>query len=156
MKTAIKTMQKRLVIDFDSKLCSGCMACVVACRDQNDLHAGGVTFRTVSRHEQGPYPAIVIFRSTACLNCRKASCLQICPTGALFRHTDDGVVDVDRSLCTGCLSCAEVCPVGAPKLADDGKMAKCDLCRIRVRHGMEPACVHTCTTGALSFKMKYA
>jgi Fe-S-cluster-containing dehydrogenase component len=147
-------MQKRLVIDFDSTLCSGCMACVVACLDQNDQHADGVAFRTVSRQEQGPYPATVVFHSTACMNCRKPSCLPVCPSGALFRHADDGVVDVDRSLCIGCLSCAEACPFDAPKLAGDGKMAKCELCRVRVGQGLEPACVHTCTTGALTFRLR--
>jgi anaerobic dimethyl sulfoxide reductase subunit B (iron-sulfur subunit) len=74
-----------------------------------------------------------------------------CPSGALFKHVENGVVDINPDLCIGCRSCALVCPFGAPKFTPEGKMAKCDLCHVRIEHGLQPACVHTCTTGALQF-----
>jgi Fe-S-cluster-containing dehydrogenase component len=75
----------------------------------------------------------------------------VCPTKAIFRNPRTGAVDVNRDACIGCHSCAMVCPFGAPQFFTQGKMYKCDLCMERVMHGMEPACVRTCTTRALGF-----
>lgn len=147
-------MNKQLGFAFEFKRCSGCMACVVACQDQNDWEAGEAgqkSFRTVTGFEQEPYPARIACLSIACMHCGNAPCLMACPTGALFRHAATGVVDVNRDLCVGCRSCALACPFGAPKFMADGKMAKCDLCHVRIEHGLQPACVQTCTTGALQF-----
>jgi anaerobic dimethyl sulfoxide reductase subunit B (iron-sulfur subunit) len=70
---------------------------------------------------------------------------------AIFRRPEDGTVLVNRDMCVGCRSCELACPIGAPKFPEDGKMAKCDLCYIRRDHGMKPACVSICPTGALDF-----
>ncbi|MCF8024691.1 MAG: 4Fe-4S dicluster domain-containing protein, partial [Desulfobacteraceae bacterium] len=132
--------------------CTGCMACVVACQDQKNIHEGGqISLRTVAGFEKGPYPARPACMSMACMHCGDAPCLMTCPTGALARHPENGVVYVNPDICIGCRSCALACPFGAPKFTADGKMVKCDLCHVRVENGLQPACVHTCTTGALQF-----
>ena len=141
----------QLSFSFDVKRCSGCMACVVACQDQNDWRAESVALRTVMEFEKGRYPAQIACLSIACMHCGDAPCLMACPTGALSRNLENGVVDVDRNLCIGCRSCVLACPFGAPKFTANGKMVKCDLCYVRVENGFQPACVHTCTTGALQF-----
>ena len=41
------------------------------------------------------------------------------------------------------------CPFGVPSFNREGKMEKCDGCSVRLAHGMEPACVRVCPTGAL-------
>ncbi len=127
------------------------MACVVACQDQNDFTAGEtVAFRHVTKHEAGAYPAARIFYlSLSCQHCGDAPCLGVCPMGAISRRTEDGAILLDRDLCVGCHSCELACPFGAPKFPEDGKMAKCDLCRIRRDHGMKPACVRVCPVQAL-------
>ena len=142
---------KQLAFSFNVQQCSGCMACVVACQDQNDFKADGIALRQVTCLEKGSYPATIANISLSCMHCGDAPCLLVCPTGAIFRHPSSGVVDINRDLCIGCHSCELACPFGAPKFARDGKMIKCDLCIVRIENGMEPACVHTCTTGALRF-----
>jgi anaerobic dimethyl sulfoxide reductase subunit B (iron-sulfur subunit) len=128
------------------------MACVVACMDQNDLPGDGISFRRVTRLERAHNPkASLAFLSISCLHCGDAPCILSCPTGALFKRSADGIVDVHRDLCVGCHSCALACPFGAPQYPDDGKMSKCNLCVERIHAGMEPACVRACPTKALGF-----
>jgi anaerobic dimethyl sulfoxide reductase subunit B len=144
-------MEQQLTFSFDASRCSGCYACVVACRDQNDA-VSDVALRSVARYEDGSFPdAGIAFFSLACLHCGDAPCIMACPTGALARRSADGVVDLNRDLCVGCHSCLLACPFGAPRFADDGKMVKCDLCKIRVENELEPACVRVCPTRALGF-----
>ncbi len=127
------------------------MACVVACQDQNDFTADDtVAFRHVTKYEEGKYPDAQLFHfSLACQHCGDAPCVVVCPTGAISRRQEDGSVIVSRDLCIGCHSCELVCPFGAPKFPEGGKMAKCDLCYIRREYGLKPACVRACPTGAL-------
>ena len=143
---------KQLGFSFDMSRCSGCMACVVACMDQNDIPGDAQSFRQVIKLEQGEYPdPQLAFVALACFHCSEAPCLQVCPKGAIYRDDETGVVDVDEELCIGCRACAMVCPYGAPRFNAGEKMSKCNFCIDRVAYGMEPACVRTCTTRALGF-----
>ncbi len=137
---------------FDPSRCSGCMACVTACMDENDIPGNCTSFRRVVKLEQGAYPvAKVAFTTLACFQCDPAPCESVCPEGAIRRDEVSGIVEVDEDLCIACLSCAMVCPYGAPRFFPGEKMKKCDFCRDRVAHGMEPACVRVCTTRALGY-----
>jgi DMSO reductase iron-sulfur subunit len=143
---------KQLAFSFDISRCSGCMACVVACMDQNDIPGEGTSFRQVTRLEKGEYPsATVSFVSLACFHCSDAPCINVCPRGAIFRDAETGIVDVDLDLCIGCRVCGMVCPYGAPRFRPGEKMSKCNFCADRIAKGAEPACVRTCTTRALGY-----
>lgn len=148
-------MTKKMTFALDVDICSGCLACVVACRDQNDEKAPNApAYRTLTgleKHFENEPHVHLNFLSLACVHCTDAPCLMVCPVGAVFRDETTGAIGITRGLCIGCHSCELACPFGAPKFAQDGKMAKCDFCYVRQQFGLKPACVHTCTTGALDF-----
>ena len=86
-----------------------------------------------------------------CRHCEKAPCLEVCPTGALYRDEDNAVA-FDPLKCIGCLMCAVACPFGVPKLDEYNKIVdKCDLCAERRAEGKLPACVSACPTDALKY-----
>jgi anaerobic dimethyl sulfoxide reductase subunit B (iron-sulfur subunit) len=134
---------------IDTQSCVGCKACEIACKNRNHLGVGP-RLRRVSTIESGEFPDTVVTNiSLACMHCGKPACVAVCPTGALFKRSQDGVVIVDRTKCIGCHYCFFACPFGVPQYADDGTMVKCDLCTDRREVGLEPACVQTCFYHAL-------
>jgi formate dehydrogenase iron-sulfur subunit len=89
--------------------------------------------------------------SDVCKHCSSAACLEVCPTGALFR-TEFGTVVVQEDVCNGCGYCVSACPFGViERREDDGRAFKCTLCYDRLKDGMEPACAHACPTDSIQF-----
>src|SRR5437667_4763014 len=98
-----------------------------------------------------------LMESDVCKHCTHAGCLDVCPTGALFR-TEYGTVVVQEDVCNGCGYCVPACPFGVldkrhlpahdrPKLfagGEDGRIWKCTLCYDRLKDGHEPACAQAC------------
>ncbi len=163
----------------DTSVCIGCKACEVACKEWNDVPADGLnylgssydnsgmlgadTWRHVAFIEQPPRdrpPADggsgdVGFRwlmsSDVCKHCTSAACLDVCPTGALFR-TEFGTVVVQEDICNGCGYCVPACPFGViDQRSSDGRVWKCTLCYDRLRGGFEPACSQACPTDSIRF-----
>ncbi len=142
----------QLAFAFDVARCSGCMACIVACLDQNDLADAAHSFRHVSVFENAETdPPAISFLSLSCLHCGDAPCVMVCPTRSLRIRAQDGIVSFNQDLCVGCHSCMLACPFGAPQFPERHKMAKCDFCQERIDAGLEPACVRVCPTRALRF-----
>jgi len=148
----------RYAFYLDLERCVGCYACAVACMDQNDLEitAEPTAWRQVFPVESSPKEEAgsearpkVRYVSLACLHCEDAPCLLACPTGAITREPATRAVTVNEDLCIGCHSCSIACPFGVPRFGHTGVMQKCDLCTVRLEHGLEPACVRACPTGAL-------
>lgn len=92
-----------------------------------------------------------LMSSDVCKHCTHAACLDVCPTGALFR-TEFGTVVVQEDVCNGCGYCVPACPYGViEKREDDGRAWKCTLCYDRLGVGMEPACAKACPTESIQF-----
>lgn len=165
-----KTTRKLgLVIDLDT--CVGCQACVTNCKEWNTgghmapltdtnpygAEADGVWFNRVHSYEvttpEGNSQSLHFPRS--CLHCDDAACVTVCPTGASYKRTSDGIVLVDEDKCIGCKLCSWACPYGAREYdVFEGVMKKCTLCVDRIynenldEEDRVPACVLTCPTGA--------
>jgi formate dehydrogenase iron-sulfur subunit len=92
-----------------------------------------------------------LMASDVCKHCTEAACLEVCPTGALFR-TEFGTVVVQEDICNGCGYCVPACPFGVlDKREDDGRVWKCTLCYDRLKDDKEPACAQACPTDSIQF-----
>jgi formate dehydrogenase iron-sulfur subunit len=92
-----------------------------------------------------------LMASDVCKHCTHAACLDVCPTGALFR-TEFGTVVVQEDVCNGCGYCVPACPFGViDQRKDDGRVWKCTLCYDRLKDDKEPACAQACPTNSIQF-----
>ena len=142
---------RRYLMNIDLERCTGCHACSVACKVENQVPLGN--FRTkVYYFDEGQFPKVRRwFLPVVCMQCADAPCLAACPTNSI-RRDDDGIVRVDTETCRGHGKCEEACPYGAVYVDPLRNIAdKCDFCSHRLSVGMEPACVETCPSGALVF-----
>ncbi len=92
-----------------------------------------------------------LMSSDVCKHCTEAACLDVCPTGSLFR-TEFGTVVVQPDICNGCGYCVPACPFGViGKNEHDGRASKCTLCYDRLKGGDQPACAQACPTQSIQF-----
>jgi formate dehydrogenase iron-sulfur subunit len=185
--------KERVGFFTDTSVCIGCKACEVACKEWNLIPEDGRewtgesydhtselnanTWRHVAFIEQDK-PLIAngdgdgstalrwLMESDVCKHCTHAACLDVCPTGSLFR-TEFGTVVVQQDICNGCGYCVPACPFGVldkrhlPATTDpppaflgrkeDGRVWKCTLCYDRLKGGHEPACAKACPTKSIQF-----
>lgn len=92
-----------------------------------------------------------LMSSDVCKHCTHAACLDVCPTGALFR-TEFGTVVVQPDVCNGCGYCVPACPYGVIDIRPgDGRAFKCTLCYDRLKADRTPACAQACPTQSIQF-----
>jgi len=164
----------------DTSVCIGCKACEVACKEWNSVPEDGLdwtgwshdnsqglsgdTWRHVAfieqrspvghhhsnfQREDGDFRWLMA--SDVCKHCTHSGCLDVCPTGAIFR-TEFGTVVVQADVCNGCGYCVPACPYGVlNKREEDGRIFKCTLCYDRLQVGQEPACAKACPTDSIQF-----
>jgi len=165
--------QKRLGLVIDLDTCVGCQACVVNCKEWNTAGYGAPLSdqEPYGRSPSGTWLNRVhafevdddgggrtVHFPKSCLHCENAACVTVCPTGASYKRSEDGIVLVDESKCIGCGLCAWACPYGARELdTAAGVMKKCTLCIDRIYNEnippaeRQPACVRTCPARARHF-----
>lgn len=135
-------MFKQVGFSFNADHCIGCKACEIACKNENQTPSH-ISWRRV--HHVAPE----IHLSISCNHCDNPECFRVCPEGA-FTKRRDGIVVINESLCNGCQLCVSACPYHAPQFnPETQKVSKCQMCYPRQDAGIEPACVESCTTGAL-------
>jgi formate dehydrogenase iron-sulfur subunit len=166
----------------DTSVCIGCKACEVACKEWNLVPEDGFVWTGHSYDNTGQLSASTwrhvafvektvrdgegidqwLMSSDVCKHCTHAACLDVCPTGAIFR-TEFGTVVIQDDVCNGCGYCIPACPFGVISRrerdqgvehgpgAHDGGAHKCTLCYDRLQDGMEPACAKACPTDSIQF-----
>jgi molybdopterin-containing oxidoreductase family iron-sulfur binding subunit len=159
---------------IDRQRCIGCDACTVACKQENGT-GPGVFWRKVIKSEVGTYPtAYYRFTPMLCNHCDEPACAKVCPVGATVKQAN-GIVTVDANTCIGCRYCMVACPYDARTFVtsntkeyfpgkgltayekamysqhEAGTVEKCEFCADRLAQGLDPACVHTCAVGAMTF-----
>lgn len=173
-------MTERVGFFTDTSVCIGCKACEVACKEWNGVpasvreFAGGLdntlalgadNWRHVAFIEQAGLEWFgedttaagtaadmrFLMSSDVCKHCTSAGCLDVCPTGAIFR-TEFGTVVVQEDVCNGCGYCVTACPFGVIERREgDGRAWKCTLCYDRLKADLEPACAKACPTDSIQF-----
>lgn len=137
---------------IDQRRCVACMACVVACKKENDVPHGQFRTRVVEEVE-GEFPTLRMeLRSELCNHCDNPPCVYNCPTGASYKRAEDGLVLLKKYRCVGCKSCLAACPYDARYINHEKGFAdKCTMCEHRIKEGKSPACVATCVGGSRIF-----
>lgn len=144
----------------DSTKCTGCKTCQISCKDEKNLDLGP-KLRRVYEYGGGSWTqqdniwvqnVFNYYLSISCNHCSSPTCVTGCPTGAMHKREEDGLVVVNQDLCVGCRYCEMRCPYGAPQFDAKKKlMTKCDGCYQRVAEGHKPVCVESCPQRALDF-----
>jgi formate dehydrogenase iron-sulfur subunit len=167
--SARTTLEVAKLIDLSR--CIGCKACQSACMEWNDLRdevgtsdgfytnpadlsdQSWTLMRFTETEIDGKFNWLIL--KDGCLHCADPGCLKACPAPGAIVQYSNGIVDFHQAECIGCGYCTAGCPFNIPRLSrKDGKAYKCTLCSDRVGVGLEPACVKSCPTQALSFGSK--
>lgn len=146
---------------FDSTRCTGCRTCEMACKDYKDLTTD-FAYRKVYDCEGGTWTegangtftqdCFMFHMSISCNHCDDPACVHVCPTTAMHKDKETGLVSVDPNKCVGCGYCHMACPYNSPKVdRSKGHSVKCDGCAERVTEGKRPICVEACPLRALDF-----
>jgi Fe-S-cluster-containing dehydrogenase component len=157
---------------YDSTLCIGCKACVVACREANGLsyephsrlyddpidltgHTCNV-IKLVDEEHGGP-----AFMKAQCMHCIDPACASACMMGS-FQKRQNGIVTWKPEKCIGCRYCQVACPFNIPKFQWDSAtpaMVKCQMCLAKAGTTEEgqlnevgqPACTEVCPRHAVIY-----
>jgi len=130
------------VLLVDPEKCTGCGFCERVCSIQHG--------KMVS-HDKSMIGIVKIRKigvniPVVCQQCLKPLCMDACPTGALFRDEETGVIMVNSDLCVGCKSCTMACPLGSIFVdLEIGHAVKCDHCK------GDPLCAKVCGYEAIQY-----
>ena len=130
------------MIVVNANKCSGCRLCELACslKMVGEFNPARARMKVIGFEEPFALPLM-------CFQCEDPFCAEICPSGAIVKEGETGIIKISKQKCAGCKMCILACPFGTISFSSDEKIAvKCELC------GGNPECVEICPTGALEFK----
>jgi formate dehydrogenase beta subunit len=156
---------------YDTTLCIGCNACVVACNEANDLPADtsaaqglwqmpadlNAQTKNIIKLYQDEESEQSSFVKRQCMHCLDPACVTGCPFTSLTKDERTGIIKWNASQCIGCRYCEVACPFEVPKFEWDRfnpKIVKCEFCNHRLVEGGAPACTDVCPTSAVVFGLR--
>ncbi|MCP3919265.1 MAG: nitrate reductase subunit beta [bacterium] len=88
---------------------------------------------------------VMFYLPRICNHCLNPSCVASCPSGAMYKRGEDGIVLINQDRCRAWRSCVSACPYKKTYYNwSTGKSEKCILCFPRLESGQAPACFHSC------------
>lgn len=106
-----------------------------------DPNAEGLDHLTMSRFEE----SFMMYLPRLCEHCLNPTCAASCPSGAIYKREEDGIVLVDQEKCKGWRMCVSGCPYKKVYFNwKSGKAEKCIFCYPRIESGMPTLCAETC------------
>ncbi|MFO1464405.1 MAG: nitrate reductase subunit beta [bacterium] len=88
---------------------------------------------------------VMFYLPRICNHCLNPACLAACPSGAIYKRGEDGVVLINQKKCRAWRMCVTACPYKKTYYNwSSGKSEKCILCYPRLETGQAPACMHSC------------
>lgn len=104
--------ERRWGMFIDPAACTGCRACMTACKSENNTPPG-VSYIVVTEEVRGTFPTVKRqYMPKPCFHCEEPSCVSVCPVEATWKG-EDGTVVMDYMKCIGCRYCITACPYGS-------------------------------------------
>jgi Fe-S-cluster-containing dehydrogenase component len=164
----VEPLPEALGMLYDTTLCIGCKACVVACKEANgmppdvDGYGGGLydapegldatTRNVIQLAKLGGDETSYVKKQ--CMHCVDPACVGACMMHALTKDRRTGIVSWNGASCVGCRYCQLACPYEVPKFewtSANPRIIKCELCRHRMAEGKGPACCEVCPRHAVIY-----
>jgi phenylglyoxylate dehydrogenase beta subunit len=118
----------------------GCTACRTKCSEVKCSKGSDGT-----GIQEFHLPTIGVHMANVCNQCSEPACLEVCPTWAITKSAEDGIVRIKETKCLGCGLCDLACPYGGIDFhTGSRKASKCDLC------DGDPQCKNACPVEAIS------
>ncbi|MDX9908610.1 MAG: 4Fe-4S dicluster domain-containing protein, partial [Mariniphaga sp.] len=88
---------------------------------------------------------VMFYLPRICNHCINPACVAACPSGAIYKRGEDGIVLINQERCRAWRMCITACPYKKVYFNwHTGKSEKCILCYPRLETGQAPACMHSC------------
>ncbi len=88
---------------------------------------------------------VMFYLPRICNHCLNPACVAACPSGAIYKRGEDGIVLINQERCRAWRLCVTACPYKKVYFNwSTGKSEKCILCYPRIETGQIPACMHSC------------
>lgn len=144
------------LITVDTSKCIACKTCELECAVAHS--ESGELFGAIFE-KPGPKKRIFVEKAgeltfpLQCRHCEDPPCVNVCPTQALQKPSEEDPVLIDEEKCIGCKYCLIACPFGVIVFHSyNNKIIKCDLCTdVADSNNDLPTCVKSCPTKALDF-----
>ncbi|HFL8819338.1 MAG TPA: nitrate reductase subunit beta [Candidatus Azoamicus sp. OHIO2] len=105
-----------------------------------------INFENINKDIYGKFKnTFMFYLPRLCEHCLNPACVAVCPSGAIYKREEDGIVLIDQNRCRGWRMCISACPYKKIYYNwHSGKSEKCIFCYPRIESGETTVCSETC------------